>query len=91
MRVSDLRDAGAVATPDLPNGYDEVAARRVEEELVGMGTGFKENQSRAAWLEGALPESKCRSLLLRMKQRIHEDEADLARLMCEAQKLVRGE
>jgi hypothetical protein len=74
-----------------PKHYDEVAAKRVEHELVGLGGKYTEALLTIAELDSVLDEEKCRALLLRMKQRIHEDESDLARLMCEAKKLVRGE
>jgi len=79
----------AVTAPH--NGYDEVTAKRIEGQLVELGARYTEALLTIGWLDTELDESKCSSLLLRMKQRVHEDEADLARLMCEAKKLVRGE
>jgi cob(I)alamin adenosyltransferase len=70
--------------------HDEVAAKRVESQLVELGARYTEALLTIGWLDTELEDSKCRALLLRMKQHIYDDEADLARLMCEAQKQLRG-
>lgn len=76
-------------TPE-PQAHDEVAAKRAEHQLVDLGGKHTEALLLITELEGALDEAKCRALLQRIQQRIHENEADLARLMCEAKKQLRG-
>jgi hypothetical protein len=74
------------------NGYDEVAAKRVEHQLGELGGRLAESLATTAWLEGALDEgTPAAELLRRIKALIADGQADLPRLMCEARKEIRGE
>jgi hypothetical protein len=73
-----------------PASHDEDAAERVEHRLVDIGGKYTEELLAIADLDLVLAEPKCRALLLRMKQRTHENETDLARLKREAKKQLRG-
>ena len=77
------------STVALHNGYDEVAAKRVEHQLVELGARFGEARLTAAWLEGALEDVVCSELLERIGTYIASAESDLSRLMCEARKQIR--
>jgi hypothetical protein len=78
------------ATAIAPKEYDEVAAKRVERELVELGGRLGDARSSLAWLSGALDQAPCDELLGRMEQGVSDIEADLSRLMCEAKKQLRG-
>lgn len=85
--------AVAQCDPDTParhNGYDEVAARRVEVALVDLGGKLGEAKAKLPWLDGVLDESRCSALLLRIRQNLEEAENDMSRLMCEAKRQIRG-
>jgi len=78
------------ANPPFRNGYDEVAVKRIEKQLVELGTTLQETQAKVAYLEGALDEGTPRELLHRIRSHAAESEGDMSRLMCEAQRLMRG-
>lgn len=81
----------AILATRLDHEYDEVAAKRVEHELVELGAHLGQAQSSLSLLAGALSESPCADLIERIEQRETENQADLSRLACEARKQVRGE
>jgi hypothetical protein len=92
MSVQIGRHPADLSAPEQMKGsHEEVAAKRVEHELVDLGAHFGDAQGSLAWLHGALPDSPCSDLLERIEQREAENQADLTRLMCEAKKVVRGE
>lgn len=79
------------SSPPLHNGYDEVAAKRIEKQLVELGARIGETKAKVGYLRGALPEGVSVELLDRISARADDSEADMARLMGEARKLMRGE
>jgi hypothetical protein len=89
QRQEDPASSVALATP--VNGYDEVAAKKVEEELGELSGRLNETHNTIAWLEGALPEGVAHELLGRMKALGNEMQSDLHRLVPEAHKELRGE
>ncbi len=91
MRVSDLRDSSAVAATDLHNGYDEIAAKRVESRLGDLTEHIAEGKARLDWLEGALDQSPCPELLGLIEADLTSAEGHLSRLLLVAKKQVRGE
>jgi hypothetical protein len=78
-------------SPATHNGYDEIAAKRIENELVELGQRLSESQQTISWLEGALPQGILLDLLRRIRSHVEEGQGDMSRLMCEAKKQVRGE
>jgi hypothetical protein len=89
QHVSDTLARTPVLLPDP--GYDEVAAKRIERELVELGGRLGEASGSLSWLAGSLDEAPCSELLARMEQSLSDMQADLCRLACEAKKRVRGE
>jgi hypothetical protein len=89
-RPGDPAGATAVAEPAV-NGYDDVAAKRIEGQLVELNGRLSEAEATIAWLEGALAEGPSAELLRRMKSLISIAEGDMYRLTTEARKQLRGE
>jgi hypothetical protein len=75
----------------LYNGYDEVAAKRIEGKLVELGEKFAELHPLISYLQGALDEGTSLNLLERMEDELRLTESSMSRLMCEARKQMRPE